>query len=148
METILLVFTVVAGLSGWAAIAAWWLRERVKSIRALKEMRRRNDRLQQSVIYALTKWREQVEHLRIYHAIEQEYAERLAREAGVSVQSVRSTIRAAVESHYGCREDLQATSPEGAERQIESIRQVHNYVESGEGTLADLEITDEIRRVA
>ena len=88
------------------------------------------------------------EELAQSQAATREYAERLAREAGVSVQSVRSTIRAAVESHYGCREDPQATSPEGAERQIESIRQVHNYVESGEGTLADLEITDEIRRVA
>ncbi|MCH2161016.1 MAG: hypothetical protein MK085_03990 [Phycisphaerales bacterium] len=148
MDTLLLVFTVVAGLSGWGAIAAWWLRERVKSIRALKETRRRNDRLQRAVIYALTKWREQVEHLRIYHAIEHEYAERLAREAGVSVQSVRSTIRAAVESQYGHREDPVKTSEEGAIRQIETIQQVQTYVETGKGTLADLEITEEIRRAA
>ena len=148
MDNLLLIFTVVAGLSGWGAIAAWWLRERVKSIRALKETRRRNDRLQRAIIYTLSKWREQVEQLRIFHAIEHEYAERLSRQSGVSVQGVRSTIRAAVESRYDVRDNPEAGTAEAAERQIESIRQVRVYVESGKGTLADLEITDEIRRAA
>lgn len=148
MEILLGILTIVAGLSGWAAIGAWWLRERVKSVRALKETRRRNDRLQKSVIYTLHKWREQVEHLRIYNAIEQEYAERLARECGVSVQSVRSTIRASVEANYGPAGAPTVVEPESCVRQIETIKQVHRYVETGEGTIANMEITDEIRRAA
>ena len=148
METIFAVLAVVAGFSGWAAIGAWWLRERTKSVRALKELRKRNDRLQRSVIFTLAKWREQVEQARVLFAIEQEYAERLAREAGVSPRDVKTTVRATVEAQYSGRSEVPSPSSSSVNRQVEKIEQVQRYVESGEGALAEIEISDEIRRVA
>ena len=148
METIFAVLAVVAGFSGWAAIGAWWLRERTKSVRALKELRKRNDRLQRSVIFTLAKWREQVEQARVLFAIEQEYAERLAREAGVSPRDVKTTVRATVEAQYSGRSEVPSPSSSSVNRQVETIEQVQRYVESGEGALAEIEISDEIRRVA
>ena len=148
METIFAVLAVIAGFSGWAAIGAWWLRERTKSVRALKELRKRNDRLQRSVIFTLAKWREQVEQARVLFAIEQEYAERLAREAGVSPRDVKTTVRATVEAQYSGRSEVPSPSSSSVNRQVETIEQVQRYVESGEGMLAEIEISDEIRRVA
>ena len=148
METTFAVLAVIAGFSGWAAIGAWWLRERTKSVRALKELRKRNDRLQRSVIFTLAKWREQVEQARVLFAIEQEYAERLAREAGVSPRDVKTTVRATVEAQYSSRSEVPSPSSSSVNRQVETIEQVQRYVESGEGMLAEIEISDEIRRVA
>ena len=151
MDTIFTVLAVIAGFSGWAAIGAWWLRERTKSVRALKDLRKRNDRLQRSVIFTLGKWREQVEQTRVLFAIEQEYAERLAREAGVSPRDVKTTVRASVESQYSGWTHPSSTtvnSSSSVNRQVETIKQVHRYVETGEGALAEMEISDEIRRVA
>ena len=148
METTFAVLAVIAGFSGWAAIGAWWLRERTKSVRALKELRKRNDRLQRSVIFTLAKWREQVEQARVLFAIEQEYAERLAREAGVSPRDVKTTVRATVEAQYSSRSEVPSPSSSSVNRQVETIEQVQRYVESGEGALAEIEISDEIRRVA
>ena len=45
LQTILLFAAVIGGLSGWAAIGAWWYRERTKTVRAIKELRRTNARL-------------------------------------------------------------------------------------------------------
>ncbi len=148
METTFAAIAVIAGFSGWAAIGAWWLRERTKSVRALKELRKRNDRLQRSVIFTLAKWREQVEQARVMYAIEQEYAERLAREAGVSPRDVKTTVRASVESQYSGQSEVYTSSSSNVNRQVETIEHVHRYVESGEGTLAEFEISEEIRRVA
>jgi hypothetical protein len=148
MDTILTVLSVVAGLSGWAAIGAWWLRERTKSVHAMKGLRRRNDRLQRAVIFTLAKWREHVEQTRSFLAIEEEYAERLAQEAGVSARDVRTTVRAIVETRQGSHVSNIPNSSSALGLQIEKIQDVHRYVESDEGTLADLQINDELRKAA
>ena len=148
MQTFLEVLTVIAGLSGWAAVGAWWLREKTKSVRALKELRHRNNRLQKSVIFTLTKWREHVEQSRIFYAVEHEYAERLARDAGVSSRNVKSTVRAAVEDQVCSGVRINLSNAASIDRQLESINQVEQFVESGKGTIAELEINDEIRKVA
>ena len=149
MDTIFTVLAVIAGFSGWAAIGAWWMRERTKSVRALKDLRKRNDRLQRSVIYTLGKWREQVEQTRVLFAIEQEYAERLARDAGVSPRDVKTTVRAAVESQYGSWSEVSSSyADHDVDRKVDTIAQVHRYVESGEGALTEMAISEEIRRVA
>ena len=148
MQMFLEVLTVIAGLSGWAAVGAWWLREKTKSVRALKELRHRNNRLQKSVIFTLAKWREHVEQSRIFYAIEQEYAERLARDAGVSSRNVKSTVRAAVEDQLCSGVRINLSSASSIDRQLESINQVEEFVESGKGTIAEFEINDEIRKVA
>ena len=92
--------TVVAGFSGWAAIAAWWLRERSKTVQGIKRLRRTNDRLQKTVVFTLDKWRDQVERHQVFLAIEQEYADRLAQQAGVSASHVKTTVRATVEQAW------------------------------------------------
>jgi hypothetical protein len=148
MDTILTVLSVVAGLSGWAAIGAWWLRERTKSVHAMKGLRRRNDRLQRAVIFTLAKWREHVEQTRSFLAIEEEYAERLAKEAGVSARDVRRTVRAIAEARHGSHTSNIPNSSSALSLQIEKIQDVHRYVESDEGTLADLQINDELRKAA
>ena len=33
LQTVLLLAAVIGGLSGWAAIGAWWYRERTKTVR-------------------------------------------------------------------------------------------------------------------
>ena len=149
METIFAVLAIIAGFSGWAAIGAWWMRERTKSVRALKDLRKRNARLQRSVISTLGKWREQVEQTRVLFAIEQEYAERLAREAGVSPRDVKTTVRAAVEAQYGGWSEVStAYADPHVERTVDTITQVQRYVETGEGALTEIEISEDIRRVA
>jgi hypothetical protein len=148
MDHTLTVLSVIAGCSGWAAIGAWWFRERTKSVRAMKALRRRNDRLQRAVIFTLAKWREQIEHQNVFLAIEAEYADRLARDAGVSANDLRTTIRAVVEARIGDRRLASAGELPDANTQRESVSQVQRYVETGEGTLADLEIITEIQRVA
>ena len=66
LQTVLLLAAVIGGLSGWAAIAAWWYRERTKTVRAIKELRRTNTRLQKAVVFTLDKWRDQVEHNQLF----------------------------------------------------------------------------------
>ena len=150
LQTVLLFAAVIGGLSGWAAIAAWWYRERTKTVRAIKDLRRTNARLQKAVVFTLDKWRDQVEHNQLFLAIEQEYAERLAREAGVSPQAVKSTMRASVEQAARNGDPLK-TDPTNASRvrhQLAAIEDVERFVETGEGVLAEFEITDAFRNAA
>lgn len=150
MQTMLLIAAVLAGSSGWAAIGAWWLRERSKTVRGIKQLRRTNDRLQKSVVFTLDKWRDQVERSQVFLAIEQEYADRLARQAGVSSSSVKATIRAHVEQAWQEGAPLR-TDPRTADRHrhdLAAIEEVERYVQTGEGTIAEFEVVDEIRRAA
>jgi hypothetical protein len=149
-HTILLATAILAGLSGWGAIAAWWLRERSKTVKGIKNLRRTNDRLQKTVVFTLDKWRDQVERSQLFLAIEQEYAERLARQAGVPASSVKATVRAAVEQAWKNGESMRAdaAATEQYRHAIAAIGEVQRFVETGEGTVAEYEIADEIRRAA
>ncbi|MDG1978865.1 MAG: hypothetical protein P8I44_09895, partial [Phycisphaerales bacterium] len=82
LQITLLIATAIAGLSGWAAIFAWWFRERSKTIRAIKELRRTNTRLQKTVMFTLAEWRDQVMNNQDFLIMEQEYAVQLAGERG------------------------------------------------------------------
>ena len=150
LDTILLAASVFAGLSGWAAIGVWWLRERSKTVKGIKNLRRTNDRLQKTVVFTLDKWRDQVERSQLFLAIEQEYADRLAQQAGVSASSVKSTVRASVEQAWKnggpVRTDPSATTD--YRHAIAAIDEVERFVETGEGTIAEFEVVDEVRRAA
>lgn len=142
--------TFVAGFSGWAAIGAWWLRERTKTVQGIKRLRRTNDRLQKTVVFTLHKWRDQVERNQVFLAIEQEYAERLAQQAGVSASHVKTTVRAAVEQAWKSDEPVR-TDPSALPQyrhEVAAIEEVERYVKTGEGSIAEIEIEDEIRRAA
>lgn len=150
IQTMLLVTAVLAGLSGWAAIAAWWLRERTKTVQGIKRLRRTNDRLQKTVVFTLDKWREQVERNQIFLAIEQEYADRLAQQAGVSTSHVKTTVRAAVEQAWKSDEPLR-TDPAAGTRyrhELAAIAEVERFVETGEGTIAEFTVGEEHRKAA
>ena len=142
--------TIVAGLSGWAAIAAWWLRERSKTVQGIKRLRRTNDRLQKTVVFTLDKWRDQVERHQVFLAIEQEYADRLAQQAGVSASHVKTTVRASVEQAWKSDGPIRTDASAASEyrHQMAAIGEVEQYVQTGEGSLAEMEIEDEIRRAA
>ena len=148
MTTTLIVLSLLTGLIGGAAIGAWWLRERGASLQAMQALRHRNDRLQRATIFTLTKWREQVEYAREFLAVEEEYADRLARDAGVSPRDVRTTVRAIVEARHGSQTQNIPKTPNSIEVQIEKIAEVHRYVNTDEGNLVNLPISDEIRKVA
>ena len=142
--------TSLAGLSGWAAIAAWWLRERSKTVQGIKRLRRTNDRLQKTVVFTLDKWRDQVERHQVFLAIEQEYADRLAQQAGVSASHVKTTVRASVEQAWKSDGPIRTDASAAPEyrHQMAAIGEVEQYVQTGEGSLAEMEIEDEIRRAA
>ena len=150
IQTMLLVFAAVAGLSGWGAIVAWWLRERTKTVRGIKRLRRTNDRLQKTVVFTLDKWREQVERNQVFLAIEQEYADRLAQQAGVSASHVKTTVRATVEQAWKSDQPLR-TDPAAGTRyrhELAAIAEVEQFVATGEGTIAEFEIDAGQRRAA
>ena len=133
-----------------AAIAAWWLRERSKTVQGIKRLRRTNDRLQKTVVFTLDKWRDQVERHPVFLAIEQEYADRLAQQAGVSASHVKTTVRASVEQAWKSDGPIRTDASAAPEyrHQMAAIGEVEQYVQTGEGSLAEMEIEDEIRRAA
>ena len=144
----LIVLSLLTGLIGGAAIGAWWLREQSATVQAMQALRHRNDRLQQATIFTLTKWREQVEYAREFLAVEEEYANRLATDAGVSPRDVRTTMRAFVEARHGSKSKSIPNAANSIEVQIEKIAEVHRYVNADGGNLVNLPISDEIRKVA
>ena len=150
LDTILLAASVFAGLSGWAAIGAWWLRERSKTVKGIKNLRRTNDRLQKTVVFTLDKWRDQVERHQVFLAIEQEYADRLAQQAGVSASHVKTTVRSVVEQAWKDGDPIRTDPAAAADYRhgIAAIEAVERFVDHGEGHLAEIEIEDESRRAA
>ncbi|MEE2972886.1 MAG: hypothetical protein VX672_07160 [Planctomycetota bacterium] len=150
VQITLLVFAAFAGLSGWGAVAAWWLRERTKTVQGIKRLRRTNDRLQKTVVFTLDKWREQVERNQIFLAIEQEYADRLAQQAGVSASHVKTTVRATVEQAWRSDEPLRTDPAAGTHyrHELAAIAEVERFVETGEGTIAEFEIGEGQRKAA
>ena len=147
----LVVASVFAGLSGWAAIFAWWFRERSKTVRGIKVLRRTNARLQKTVMFTLDKWRDQVERNQVFLLIEREYADRLAFHEGVAADQVKEHVRNHVQSVTAgdARESGHERRCEPEVRhQLAAIREVEEYARSGRGKATELEIEKEIRRAA
>lgn len=150
LQITLLIATAIAGLSGWAAIFAWWFRERSKTVRAIKELRRTNTRLQKTVIFTLDKWRDQVINNRSFLLLEQTYAEELSKAWGVSAQRVKSDVRAANDSTVGEHGKSRTDSPMEPEtrRQLAAITEVERYAREGDGKMAGFDIDDAFRKAA
>ncbi len=150
IDVILPLLSVLAGASGWIALGVWWWREHTKTVRGIKNLRRTNDRLQKTVIFTLDKWRDQIERQQIMFAVEQEYADRLAKQAGVAASHVKTSVRAAVEqawkSEGPIRTDTEA--PVECRRGLAAIEEVVRYVETGEGRLTEMSIEEDMRRAA
>jgi len=150
LQVALLIAAVIAGLSGWAAIFAWWFRERSKTVRGIKELRRTNTRLQKTVMFALDKWRDQVVNNCSFLQLERAYAEELSKAWGVSTQDVKNEIRKAGDSNSEHREadcsDSSITSE--TRRQLAAIMEVERYARTGDDKIAGFGIDDGFRKAA
>ncbi len=150
IQIALLIASVIAGLSGWAAIFAWWFRERSKTVRAIKELRKTNSRLQKTVMFTLDKWRDQVERNQIFLAIEQHLAEQVAQTSDLNSNEIKSVARAHVgESHRKC--DPIRADAEGVNQnrhQIAEIAEIERYASSGAGGPAELAVDADFRKAA
>ena len=150
IDLALSLLSVIAGASGWIALGVWWRREHAKTVRGIKTLRRTNDRLQKTVMYTLDRWREQVERQQIMFAVEQEYADRLAQQAGVSSGHVKTSVRAAVEQAWRSERPLRTDADASSEcrRGLAAIEEVVRYVETGEGRPTEMAIESDMRHAA
>ena len=150
LQTTLLIATVIAGLSGWAAIFAWWFRERSKTVRGIKALRRTNARLQKTVMFTLDKWRDQVRNNQAFLLIEREYAERLAASDGRSPEEIKTTIRAEINAMFERHDAFskERPTPNETRHQLAAIDDVERYVTTGQTSIAELQIEEEVRRAA
>ena len=150
LQTTLLIATVIAGLSGWAAVFAWWFRERSKTVRGIKELRKTNSRLQKTIMFTLDKWRDQVRNNQAFLLIEREYAERLAAYDGRSPEEIKTTIRAEINAMFERHDAFskERPTPNETRHQLAAIDDVERYVTTGKTSIAELQIEDEVRRAA
>ncbi len=151
IQIALLIASVIAGLSGWAAIFAWWFRERSKTVRAVKELRKTNSRLQKTVMFTLDKWRDQIMSNQSFLLIEREYADQLAASRGVAAQDVKESIRRKVKSMLA--EDAgspsrESRTPEEVRHQLAAAREVEDYARTGRSKSTELEIEEALRKAA
>ena len=151
LQNTLLIASVAAGLSGWAAIFAWWFRERSKTVRGIKELRRTNTRLQKTLMFTLEKWRDQIINNQSFLLIEREYADQLATSRGVSAQdvkeSIRRDVRSMIEDEDG-RPDRERTTPTEIRHQLAATREVENFARTGRSKAMEFEIEDALRKAA
>ena len=151
LQNTLLIASVIAGLSGWAAIFAWWFRERSKTVRGIKELRRTNARLQKTLMFTLEKWRDQIMSNQSFLLIEREYADQLATSRGVSAQDVKESIRRDVRSMLADEDgrlDHERMTPTETRHQLAAAREVENYAKTGRSKAMELEIEDALRKAA
>ena len=151
LQVALLIAAVIAGLSGWAAIFAWWFRERSKTVRGIKELRRTNTRLQKTVMFALDKWRDQIMSNQTFLMIEREYADQLAAARGVAAQDVKESIRLKVKSMLAeddCSPSRGSQTPAEVRHQLASAREVEDYVRTGRSKSMEIEIEEALRKAA
>lgn len=147
LQNVLLFISIIAGLSGWAAIFAWWLRERTKTVRAIKELRRTNGRLQKTVMFTLDKWRDQVERNLLFLELEREYAEQLAKQGKRSPEDVRTSVRSAV-GLGGDRYQDPPASGSDLEHDLAAIEETRSMTETGNGPLANLHVAEHVGHAA
>ncbi len=151
LQITLLIATAIAGLSGWAAIFAWWFRERSKTVRGIKELRRTNTRLQKTLMFTLDKWRDQVERNLDLLSLEDLYASTISSDTGDSIEATKARIRSRFQRDrgYGDSTDDDGEDPvKETIRQLTAIRNVEQYAKDGTGTMASLEVEAQNRRAA
>ncbi|MCP4835714.1 MAG: hypothetical protein GY895_13240 [Phycisphaera sp.] len=151
LQNTLLIASVVAGLSGWAAIFAWWFRERSKTVRGIKELRRTNTRLQKTLMFTLDKWRDQIMSNRSFLLIEREYADQLATSQEASVQDVKEAVRRKVRTMLAdedARPDRERLTPTEIRHQLAAAKEVEDYARTGRSRAMEFEIEDTLRKAA
>jgi predicted component of type VI protein secretion system len=151
LQVALLIAAVIAGLSGWAAIFAWWFRERSKTVRGIKDLRRTNARLQKTLMFTLDKWRDQIMNNQSFLMLEREYADQLATARSVSPQDVKESIRRDVRSILADedgRPDRERMTPTETRHQLAAAREVEDYARTGRSKAMEFEIEAALRKAA
>ncbi len=151
IQIVLLIASVIAGMSGWAAVFAWWFRERSKTVRAIKELRRTNTRLQKTVMFTLDKWRDQVMHNQRFLSIEREYVERIAAGCEASAQHIKEEVRAEVSVMLDGRDrpkNQGARTLVDTRSQFEAIDEVERYAKTGWNKAVEFEVEESLRKAA
>ena len=151
LQITLLIATAIAGLSGWAAIFAWWFRERSKTVRGIKELRRTNARLQKTLMFTLEKWRDQIMSNQSFLMIEREYADRLAAVEGVSARDVKEAVRSEVcgmLADEDGRPSRDRRNPTETQHQLAAAKEVEDYARTGRNKAMEFEIEEALRKAA
>ena len=150
IQIALLIASVIAGLSGWAAIFAWWFRERSKTVRAIKELRRTNTRLQKTLMFTLDKWRDQVERNLFFLEVERRCIDRLAEGSPLTPEAIRNSVRSEVdekddEAH---RHQTAATNEAVLSHDLAAIGEVTRMAKTGSGITVEYEVESDTRSAA
>ena len=150
LQTTLLIATVIAGLSGWAAVFAWWFRERSKTVRGIKELRRTNTRLQKTVMFTLDKWRDQVDRNLFFLEVERKCIDRLAEGGPLSAATIRSSIRSEVcNGGDGSHHHQNPPANESAlSHDLAAIEEVARMTKTGSGPTIEYDIESSMRSAA
>ena len=151
LQVALLIAAVIAGLSGWAAIFAWWFRERSKTVRGIKELRRTNARLQKTLMFTLEKWRDQIMSNQTFLMIEREYADRLAASGDVSARDVKEAVRSevhAILANEDGRSNHGHQPPTETQHLLAAAREVEDYARTGGNKAMEFEIEEALRKAA
>ncbi len=150
LQITLLIATAIAGLSGWAAIFAWWFRERSKTVRAIKELRRTNTRLQKTLMFTLDKWRDQVERNLFFLEVERRCIDRLAEGSALTPEAIKNSVRSEVgEKGDGAhRHQTAATNEAVLAHDLAAIEEVTQMTETGSGPTIEYDIESGMRTAA
>lgn len=130
MDTFLSIVAVLGGLSGWALFGHRVYRERMQMARDLDAARTELGSRANAIKVVLGRYQElhrkfsrQLGQARVYFAIEEELAERLAEVAGGAARTHKMKARKAVEQARGETLNRKVTSPDGIQHQFDDLEQ-------------------------
>ncbi len=135
MDTFLAILGVFGGLSGWAMFGYRLHRERLQITRDLEAAKAESQSRARAIKVVLGRYRDlhrkfsrQLGQARVYFAIEEELAERLAEAAGGAARTHKMKARKAVEQQRGETLNRKVTSPDGIQHQLDELEQFDEMV--------------------
>ncbi len=135
MDTFLAILGVFGGLSGWAVLGYRLYCERLQIRRELEAAKADSLNRARAIKIVLGRYRDlhrkfsrQLGQARVYFAIEEELAERLAEAVGGSARTHKMKARKAVEQQRGETLNRKVTSPDGIQHQLDELEQFDEMV--------------------
>ena len=135
MDIFLSIVTVFGGLSGWALFGHRLYRERQQLNKDLETAQHQAAKRAEAIDVVLGRYRElhrkfsrQLVQARVYFAIEEELAERLAEAVGGAARTQKTKARKAVEQRMGETLNRRVTSPDGIQTQLAEIEQFEETI--------------------
>lgn len=128
MDLVISLLAAIGGMSGWGLFAHRIHRDRNRLASRLAEIeaktRKQSDALEANEARCRTlarRYRRQLEQARLYFAIEEAFASRLAEATGSSSRTCKSEVRRLVEQRTGDVVTANATTPSGIRKRIEEL---------------------------